>query len=230
MDSFRLERRPVHHQIAEQLRVMIRQERFAPGGVLPGERELAARFQVSRNSLRQAIASLEAMGLVQTRQGAGVFVTRTQDDATISRMADALLDPDRSLIAVIEARLAMEPSAAGLAAGRRSEEDLTELEMFIPMDGPNPETVPGNFHPRLVQATGNPVLVRLIRALTTGPGNVGRLISRFPAAQQDWEQAHQDIHDAIRDADPTAASHHMTEHLRQVMDLAKIYVDEGLPT
>lgn len=225
--TFSIERRSVHHQIAEHLRRSILAGELPSGAALPGERELAARFGVSRNSLRQAVAYLEAMGLVETRHGAGVFVVHRDEDVAVERAADLLLDPARSLVDIVEARLVLEPNTAALAAERRSPADLRDLEKFISMDGSTPEASPGNFHPRVARASGNAVLVRLNQALVAGPDYVLDLLNRFPDTAADWARAHRGIYDAISDADPTAAASLMTEHLRQVLHLAHLSADEG---
>lgn len=70
-------RRRIHESVAEQLRDAILDGRFAVGGCLPPERELAAEFQVNRTSVREAIKVLEGLGLVRVRQGAGASVQPT---------------------------------------------------------------------------------------------------------------------------------------------------------
>jgi DNA-binding FadR family transcriptional regulator len=226
-EPIRLDRRSIHHQISEHLRELIVSGELKPGEALPSERELAARFSVSRNSLRQAIAFLEAMGLVETRHGAGVFVAETSSEATVSRFADVLLDPRRSLVDVVEGRLAIEPTIAEIAAERRSEVDVAEIQRYgAPEADADPSISPGQFHPRIVMATHNPVLIGIQRALTTGPGNVAVLLSMDPAARVEWERAHHEIYVAVRDSDPAAAALLMKEHLEHVLALAKQYSSE----
>src|SRR5262247_902747 len=67
-------RRRLHEDVAEQLRDAIFDGRFAPGGKLPPERELAEEFRVNRTSIREAIKVLEGLGLVTVRQGDGATV------------------------------------------------------------------------------------------------------------------------------------------------------------
>ncbi|WP_168582715.1 FadR/GntR family transcriptional regulator [Gephyromycinifex aptenodytis] len=223
MDShLHIERTSVHAQIADHLRRLIVSGELQPGVALPGERELAARFEVSRNSLRQAIAYLEAMGLVETRHGAGVFVSDGSSTSTVARLADVLLHPNRSLLNVVEARILLEPQVASLAAQRRTEEDLVEIRRFaLVPHGKDPSVTPGNFHPRVARATRNPVLIGIERALTTGPVSVTVLLEFEPECMTAWDRAHQEIYLAIKDQDPANAELLMKNHLQDVLAVTR---------
>lgn len=217
-----LVRKPLHGQIAEHLQRMILDGDFPSGTALPGERDLAEQFGVSRNSLRQATAYLEAMGLLESHHGRGVFVTDRSDDAVIERFADVVLDPRRSIVHVTEARLGSEPFTARRAAERRTSDDLVELEKFVVAHRDDePAVVPGNFHQRVARSANNPVLVGILRALTIGPGGVAGLLDFEPDVRQVWDEAHLHIFESIRDADPAAAESAMRTHLEHVVDVAQ---------
>ncbi len=107
-------------QIADQIVEAIKDERLRAGDRLPPERDQAERFGVSRPTIREALAALELAGMVQSHQGRGTVVV-----ASASRAASwglAVLPPQ-----VFEARLAIEPQLATLAAEKRFPEDIAHL-------------------------------------------------------------------------------------------------------
>lgn len=228
MDApFRPVRASVHDQVRDHLQDLIQTEEYKPGFALPAERELAAQMGVSRHSLRQAIASLEAVGLVETRQGAGVYVTTHLPDEAVIRVANVLYDVDRSITDIVEARLGIEPFIAHTAAERRTEEDLASLKVAIDMNDAQIALVPGkqssglSFHQQVASAARNPVLDGILRSLITGPRTMARLSSRDTHAAGDWHEAHENIYNAICDGDGRRARDLMQNHLKAVVGLAR---------
>jgi GntR family transcriptional repressor for pyruvate dehydrogenase complex len=108
-------------QVADQIVAAIRSGAVAPGARLPSERELAGTLQVSRPTLREALAGLELAGLIQSRQGHGTVVVATPGQV-------ANWGADVTPMQVFEARLALEPHLAMLAAEKRFPEDITALK------------------------------------------------------------------------------------------------------
>src|SRR5881396_985540 len=143
-----------YEQIAERLAADIRSGLLAPGERLPSERDLARTLEVSRASVREALASLQLQGVVETRHGAGTFVVGLPPS-----------DPphDASPSAVLEARLALEPAVARLAAAR-AQADETAEKLLAAMEAEPVEIATWNasdrlFHRQLAAMTGNPVLL-----------------------------------------------------------------------
>src|SRR4051812_44594718 len=106
-----------YEQVAERLAADIRSGSYAPGERLPAERELARVLEVSRASVREALASLQLQGFVETRKGAGTFVAARPP-------AGAAFPHDASPSAVREARSQLEPAVARLAAARAQRDAL----------------------------------------------------------------------------------------------------------
>jgi GntR family transcriptional repressor for pyruvate dehydrogenase complex len=107
-------------QVADQIVAAIRSGTFVAGDRLPTERELSRSLQVSRPTLREALAGLELAGLIQSRQGHGTVVVATPGQVT---NWGAEVTP----MQVFEARLALEPQLAMLAAHKRYPEDIDVL-------------------------------------------------------------------------------------------------------
>ncbi|GAA3316552.1 FadR/GntR family transcriptional regulator [Nonomuraea dietziae] len=111
-------------QVADQLVAAIRDEHLKAGDKLPSERELAQNFDVSRPTIREALAALELAGLAKSHKGRGTIVTGSS--AAVATWGVEVLPPQ-----VFEARLAIEPSLAALAAEKRYPEDLDMLEATL---------------------------------------------------------------------------------------------------
>lgn len=115
--------------ILSQLEQMIVEGSLSPGQKLPPERELAAQFEVSRPSLREAIQKLEAKGLVTRKQGGGTFVT----DNLLSGLSDPLFDlmskSHESQFDLLEFRYGIEGMSAYYAAMRGTEADFEEIKL-----------------------------------------------------------------------------------------------------
>ena len=113
-------------QVADWFAREIRAGHMTSGEKLPTEQELIAQFGVSRTVIREAMASLRSEGLVISRQGSGVFVADHQANTTFRIVSDEL----RSLTEiqnVLQLRLAVEQEAAGIAAEKRSDDDLARM-------------------------------------------------------------------------------------------------------
>src|SRR5690348_17725432 len=110
--------RRVSDQVADQIRLLITQERLAEGARLPAERDLAERFGVSRPMISQALRMLSLMGLVEIRQGSGAYVLR-RPQGMVTASVGLMLDLDHgSLADLAELRLWLETLGVTHAAQR----------------------------------------------------------------------------------------------------------------
>ena len=133
LDLERIKKKAISESVAEQLRTAILGGEVAVGERLPPERELAPRFGTNRNTLREAIRSLEAQGLVVARQGDGVRVADFRSHGELSLLPDLLRVSDgaeRSRIVgdVLLMRRRMAVEVARIAAERATDEAIAELE------------------------------------------------------------------------------------------------------
>lgn len=117
-------------QVAQQLSREIRSGRRASGERLPAEAKLAEQFEVSRTVVREAMSRLKSLGLVDARQGSGVFVAAAPPFAPLN--FDTTLAASKSALSqMIEVRRALEADAAGSAAERRTNADKTAIRAAI---------------------------------------------------------------------------------------------------
>lgn len=171
-----VEIRRASDEIIDQIRAQVSQGRLRPGDRLPAERELAETFQVSRNTVREALRSLEKNGLLELRKGAtgGAFICEQGGNAIISAFADlfalGVFRPEH----LAEARTIVGTSAARLACQRASDADMAALSDCVERalaagkrgDIAARSATNFEFHHLLAQASGNPILVILTEAIS----------------------------------------------------------------
>jgi GntR family transcriptional repressor for pyruvate dehydrogenase complex len=113
-------------QIANKLALLIKNEKLAVGKRLPAERDLSSKFDVSRQTIREALIALEISGLVEIKPGSGVYVLKSD------KIKSSLITEDApGPLEIMEARKVLESQATGLAANRISNEELLQLRNFL---------------------------------------------------------------------------------------------------
>jgi GntR family transcriptional regulator, transcriptional repressor for pyruvate dehydrogenase complex len=163
-------------EIADQIRKELSDRRLRAGDRLPPERELAEQFGVSRNTLREALRSLENAGLLRMQKGAtgGAFVRESTGDAIVIGLRDMFhlgaIQPEH----LTEARVMIESSAVRAACERATPEDIQALNANIAsaaraaranIDFYDQAAIHLDFHRILARATKNPVMVIVMEAL-----------------------------------------------------------------
>ncbi len=218
-------RRNLVLEVIEDLRAQIVRGAYKPGERLPPESQLTDQFKVSRTVVREAIAGLRADGLVEPRQGAGVFVLEPVLD---SAKPFQILDWDRisAIIEMLELRAAVEMEAAALAAARRSplQEDAvmdacTELRRRVDA-GLSTTEADLAFHLAIADATNNPRFREFLEVM--GVGAIPRAAMRAEVSDAVTPEyirllieEHEVIADAICRTDPDAAREAMRDHLKR---------------
>lgn len=211
-----VQRASLADQTADVLADRIRDGEWALGAKLPGETTLAAQLGVGRTTVREAIRQLAGRGILTTRQGSGVFVTALEphEDWT-------LLVQRSDIIAVIEARIAIETEAARLAAERRTPADLRAIRRALDQrhahrgrieDHVDADTA---FHRSIVDAAHNPILLDLFDALTPRlrQAMITMLRIRGDYGDDADQHTHAGLVDAIAERDSGEASERSRAHL-----------------
>ncbi|MGV9803443.1 FadR/GntR family transcriptional regulator [Mycobacterium sp. NPDC003449] len=209
--SAQVRRHPLAAQTATLLLDRIRAGEWRLGHRLPGETTLAAQLGVGRSTLREAIRELAGRGVLDSRQGAGVFVTAldpAEDWDTVLRRA--------TIVSVIEARIAIEAEAAALAATRRTPADLRLLRRTLAARRADGRTVPDHvdddmaFHRAVIAAAHNDVLTQLFDAFLPRLrlAMIDMLKIRPVPSEAADHAAHERLLESIaaRDADAAAAA------------------------
>ena len=234
-----VETKKVYMRVVDQIREMIDSGELRPGDQLPTTHELADALQVSRPSVREALAALEILGLVDSRPGSGCYV-RTPPAPIAQREIKPIISSWASAEDILEARLAYEPDCARLAAVRRMSEDLEEMrctpEMImvdiervalgLPARFSNcqrpPHLPPADFqdslHAVISRTTRNPVLAAFGQAIAEAARSptwqrMMRQIYLSPKNSSFFFKQYEELYDAIDAQDATRAESAMREHL-----------------
>lgn len=230
----RQERLP--NKVRHQLVQMIASGQLTPGDRLKPERELAAEMGVSRNVVREAIRSLVDSNILEARQGAGVFVASLNIESLIEPLELVLALENATLHSLAEARLAIEPGIAAIAAQRGSKEDVTALEALIEESGASgPEDserlleIDVELHSRMVRMTENPFLIRIMESVGRMARSSRDFTNSVPRMREAAHADHERIVAALSARDPDAARRAMAEHLGHVASiLAEEEIDEAV--
>ncbi|MFQ5803720.1 MAG: FadR/GntR family transcriptional regulator [Candidatus Methylomirabilales bacterium] len=209
----------VYEDIVAQLKDLIAGGKVKPGDQLPSERELSEMFQVSRASVREAIRSLESMGLIQIRQGEGTYIASSVETLLASVAFTIQRDP---LLQVFEARKILEPAIAALAAERATAEEVGSLEAILNEQaqqvaaGETGVEADTRFHSTLADAAKNEVLLRLNDAIVDRLHETRERSLQTQGRPDRSLAGHQEILRAIQSKDPANARDAMLNHLETI--------------
>ena len=188
------------------------------GDKLPPEAELAEQLRVSRNTLREALKTLETFGIIESLHGQGTFVSVNAMQRIPNIEVLKLLSASHDVQSLLDTRLVIEPGMARLAAERRTEEDIETISGSIGLFLDSAHSLESIFHMRVAQAAKSPVLYGYLQAA------IQQLIhTPYPLVQAnllpdyaDNEiREHQEILEAICDQDSIAARDLMHMHLKR---------------
>lgn len=206
-----------HRQVVEEIGRAIVSGAFPVGSILPGDAELAKRFQVSRTVLREAMKTLAAKGLVVPKARIGTRVTERQfwnmfDGDILTWHFEAGVS-EEFLLNLYDIRQALEPAAAALAAERASLQQIAELKRLAEALGNPKHTIESlayadlRFHLALATASGNPFMHTLGSLIEAALFGVFRMSSGSPDGHRAAEvsASHMAIVDAIVARDPAMA-------------------------
>src|ERR1700712_4210446 len=127
----RLERPLFFRIVQDSLKNYILENNLKPGDPLPAETELARQLGISRNSLREAAKALEAVGILETRQGSGLFVREFSFEPLLENMSYGLLFDLRQLAELLQVRKILESGLINDAIQKMSEEQLMKLHDLL---------------------------------------------------------------------------------------------------
>ena len=224
----------LYSSIVNRLIACITDGTWAPGEVIPAEAELAKIFDVSRNSIREALKALSFSGVFSAKAGKGTFVTMDALQKIDNMQLLTFISEEASTAALMEARMIIEPALAALAAQRADDEDKRKLESLQgKLDqqlkknekeniSANPAEEGRDVHMFVAAIARNDVLMRLIRSIETEL-NEQRSHVAFQTAEE-METAridHRRICDAILANDAEAARESMMAHLEHTYDNIK---------
>jgi GntR family transcriptional repressor for pyruvate dehydrogenase complex len=210
-------------QVVRHIAVLIERGALKPGDRLVPERELAQELGVSRPTVRAGLHALAAMGVTESRQGAGTFITGGPPRLGAGPLSFLAALHGFTRDEMFEARKLLEVGAAGLAAERGLTGGLAPMAeevtgMFANLTDPQTYLIHDvRFHRAVAAAAGNPVLLALVEMISSLVYEQRRLTVEHALDLKESAEMHRRIYQAIRDRDPERARMEMTRHL----DLAR---------
>lgn len=218
----------VYEEVARQIERMILQK-MHPGDKLPAERELAEMFGVSRSSIRDAMRSLELVGLVEPRQGAGTVVREISPDLLAAPLSNVIAHKRQLVGELLDFRKMLEPALAARAALRASVEEIIEMEEILRRQsdklsrGELAIEEDSEFHYTIAMGSGNSVVLKVLDVVMDLLRETRARSLQREGRPEKSLAGHRRILAAIKRRDRAAAETAMRQHLQ---DIEQIVVHE----
>lgn len=212
----------VFEGVAQQIQRFIVDGAMKPGDRLPSERELAERFAVSRTSVRDAIRTLEFVGLVVPRQGDGTMIADVSPEAVVMPLANVLLRKRELIAELLDVRKMIEPALAARAAVHASPEEIARLEEILRrqrqkmLRGEPTVEEDNEFHYAIALAARNTVVRRVIDVLMQLLHETRARSLQTQGRPQRSFAGHRRILAAIKRRDPDAAERAVRRHVEEI--------------
>jgi GntR family transcriptional repressor for pyruvate dehydrogenase complex len=232
MESMSLKIDPIAREgaaekVVHRLLALVKAGDLKPGDRLPGERELAEMFHVSRPTIREAMRGLSVLGVVKSRHGGGIFVSALEAADLLGPLSFFLTLQEMEVDSLYQARAVIEGEIAALAAATVQPMDLAELEGLIADQVANIHA-PANyrvldtaFHAKLADMAGNPFLARAAGSMNVLGMEFRKTASESEAVIGISIEDHRRILAAVRLNQPVAARQAMQEHMQNVLRTTK---------
>jgi GntR family transcriptional regulator, transcriptional repressor for pyruvate dehydrogenase complex len=217
----------VCEHIVDQIRDAIFDGRLRPGDRLPSEKDLIEEFRVSRGTLREALRSLEGLGVLEVRKGVsgGPYVTEIGVERAKENLASYFQFKNLTIQNLVEVRLLLEPAIAAKVASKITDDDLEKLaELNKKCSRSLRSKIPSDlhedfleFHRIVASVTENPILTFLLDVIKNLPV-VGLDAGRKPTRKsaQSILEGHARILDALREKNPEKAQEEVTKHIHEL--------------
>jgi DNA-binding FadR family transcriptional regulator len=212
--------------LQERIKKLIIDRRLASGAPLPTEPELMAHLGASRNSVREALKALQAMGIVEIRHGFGTYVGSMSLAPMIEGLAFRTVAGhhrgEDSLRQLLQLREAMETGLVARLAGRIPEADLVELDALVDRmereaaDGAGLAVTDRAFHATLYRGLDNVLLSEVLEAFWDAFHRVRTDLGGVPQDPLVTCRQHREIVDAVRSGDAIRAEEAIREHFGNI--------------
>ncbi|RIQ18997.1 FadR/GntR family transcriptional regulator [Jiangella rhizosphaerae] len=209
--------------VADDLLARIARAEYGPGDTLPSEQQLGAMYGVGRNTVREAMQTLRVLGLVEVRPRLGARIVDSGARSALATAAISHLLRGETIDHLYDVRLILEPAAAERAAGHRTDEDLLAIKRALAHFraafelGVNVWEADIEFHQAVAEASGNPVLARLLAPMSDLLGKAREATGAIPEAVERALGEHEEIAAAIEDRSPRRARDAMEGHIRSAV-------------
>ena len=215
------QRVPLYRRAQEQLKRYIEAHNLRAGDSLPPESVLATELGMSRLSLREATKSLESLGVVEARQGEGIFVKPFTFDSILDNLPYGLFVYGKSMQDLFEVRSGMEQGLIGMVAERATEAHLAAMDEVVAemarcaRTGDPIVDHDREFHRRLFAPLGNELVLRLIELFWDAYYRLRQETHPQATNPQRVHRIHDDVVAAVRTGHPEMARAAMVAHFEQ---------------
>ncbi len=222
-----LVREGASERLVHRLLGMVKAGNLKPGDRLPGERELAELFNVSRPTIREAVKALGLLGVLKSRHGGGIFVSPLEAADLLGPITFFLTLRDVEIDRLYEARGLIEGEIAARAASRATQAEVDELEDLIAQQEgvvSDPEAyreVDTRLHRRLAEISDNPFLARAAESMNVLGLEFRKTASETAEVIRGSVRDHKRIVAGLRAGDAEAARAAMREHMEHVLTTTK---------
>ncbi len=227
-------KRSLFAHVVEEIGMRIVRGDLRPGDPFPNEADLGREFEASRSVIREAVKSLAAKGLLESRTRTGIRVLPPMNwnllDVAVLSWRYASMPPRQFFAELFEIRSMIEPRAAQLAASRATDEEIGVIGTAIAAMGEASASGLGaieadlSFHRAILSAAHNDLLLQMGNLIGVG------LLTSYRISSEPYSvmlARHEDVYAAIRDRDPNRARHMMELLLRGTQEFLATHVPSG---
>ena len=214
-----------YEQVAEQIRRLISSGALKPGDLLPPERELAAKLGVGRSSIRDAVRTLEVMGILEPRQGHGTVVRDLSADALVVPLSLVLTRKRELVTELLDVRRMIEPGLAARAAKNATAEEIAKMGEILERHeaklrrGEQAIDEDSDFHYTMALASRNSVVLRVLDVLMDLLRESRSRSLQVPGRPKRSFEGHRRILRAIQRHDARAAEAAVRQHLGEIEEV-----------
>ncbi|HME91309.1 MAG TPA: FadR/GntR family transcriptional regulator [Myxococcaceae bacterium] len=214
-----------YEHVAEQIQRLVTRGVLKPGDHLPSERELATKFGVSRSSIRDAIRTLEVIGIVESQQGKGTVVRDLSADSLVVPLSSALVHKRHLVAELLDVRNMIEPALAARAAANATKEEVAKLEEILRRQrekmrrGEQTIEEDSQFHYAIALASRNSVVLSVLDVLMDLMRESRARSLQLKGRRERSYEGHRRILNAIKRGDAAAAAAAAKKHLKGIEEV-----------
>jgi GntR family transcriptional regulator, transcriptional repressor for pyruvate dehydrogenase complex len=218
-------RKRLFEDVAGQIRKLIADGALQSGDLLPPERQLAERFGVSRNSVRDALRVLELTGLIVSRHGEGNVVADVSAEALVAPIALLLVRKRKLVAELLDVRKMLEPALAARAARHATSEQIALLEDILrrqrekSLRGESTVEEDSEFHYTIALAARNSVVLKLLDVLMDLLRETRARSLQVAGRLERSLAGHRRVLEAIKAHDAAAAERAVRKHLEEIASI-----------
>ncbi|MEW9673839.1 FadR/GntR family transcriptional regulator [Ammoniphilus sp. 3BR4] len=233
-DAFKVDRKSISEEVVQYIRNLILQEKILPGEKIPGEREMAQKINVSRNTVREAYKILAAQGYLNIKHGQGVFIS--DEESQIRNLTSSFFIKQDDILELFSIRKVLETQAViwaieyhGMEHHRELKNILEDNRMALKNKASFEELsyLDQKFHLALSRMSGNSILLRIMMNLIDLLSEVRTQTIQIPGRSEQSLKEHILIVEAMMSNNKKLAKHYMLEHLSSVEKSIIKYQSEG---